>query len=106
MALRKDTRQIIDFTPYIQKGKDIDKKEYPRYSKKLISLLLDDNSSKEEIYSLFGIFLSSFTSSISFDLNNNINKNIFEIINMFTLYVLSEYKEHTLLIKTIELFLS
>ena len=108
MASRKDTQQIIDFTPYIRKGKDIDKKEYPSYSKRLISLLLDDKTSKEEIYSIFGVFLSSFTSSISFDYNNNININIniFKVINMFTNYVLSDYKELAFLIKTIELFLS
>ena len=105
MASRKKSSEVIDFTIYINKNKNINKKEYIYYSKKLILLLLDDNHDKKEIYSLFSVFLAPFTSSISFSSNNN-KKDIFQTIGLFSAFVTSDYSDFSLLIKAITSFLA
>ena len=105
MASRKESSKVIDFTPYIKKAKLNSKKEYLYYSKRLLSLFLDDYFNVEEINTIFGIFLSSFTTSISFEKGVG-KKDIFETIHLFSLFALTSYQDYSLLIKSILSFLS
>lgn len=101
MAPRKNSKEVIDFTSYIPKNKTYTKTELDNYSKELISLLLNEDFTNERIKELFGIFLSSFVSSISFDIKNK-KTDKYLIINLFTSFILSKYKDFSILIKCID----
>lgn len=101
MASRTTNKEIIDFTPYIQKAKKYNEKDLDSFSNELIFLLLKDDLDYEKIKETLGIFLSLFISSISFEKNNKkINKYV--AINLFTLFVMTKYKDFSTLIKCIE----
>ena len=101
MASRENTKEVIDFTLFIPNKKTYTKTELDNYSKELISLLLNEDFTNERIKELFGIFLSSFVSSISFDIKNK-KTDKYLIINLFTSFVLSKYKDFSILIKCID----
>ena len=101
MASRKNSKEVINFTSYIPKNKTYSKIELDNYSKELISLFLNEDFTSEKIKELFGIFLSSFVSSISFDIKNK-KTDKYLIINLFTSFILSKYKDFSILIKCID----
>ena len=101
MASRKDTSKVIDFTSYIPKNKNYKFEELDNYYKEFISLIIQDELDIEKVKTILGIFLSLFVSSISFDIKNNkVDK--FLVINLFTSFVCSKYKDFSLLIKCID----
>ena len=108
MASRKNKNEIINLTPFIEKGKLINSEDYYKYSLELIDNLVKENEDKEKIYTLFGIFLSNNITSISFEYThiNTKKEVIFDLIGTLSHYFDSNYQDITSLIKSLTLYFS